>query len=152
MAIQISTHMAASLVTLETTVGGYVPRENLIPQMVTDNPKVTITGITQANPGEVTAAAHGMETGDFAWIEGVVGMVEVNGAWFSVTKTHADTFTLGVDTTGYTAYTSGGTCQLYRADVTCLRRVKDYAKALLTAGTWKRGFSRSMHWPSYKTV
>jgi hypothetical protein len=68
----------------------------------------TITGITQANPGNVTAVGHGYATGDVVKITGVVGMTQVNDLYFTITVTGVDNFTIGVDTTAYTAYSSGG--------------------------------------------
>ena len=72
-----------------------------------------ITDITAANPGVVTSVAHGYSDGDRVYIESVVGMTEVNDTEFVVTNKTADTFELGTtDTSGYTAYTSGGTAKL----------------------------------------
>lgn len=69
----------------------------------------TITGITQANPAVVTSNAHGYSNGDKVWISGVVGMTELNGREFTVANVAANTFELqSVDSTGYTAYSSGG--------------------------------------------
>jgi hypothetical protein len=74
----------------------------------------TITGITQANPGVVTSTAHGYSNGDTVVITGVVGMTQVNGKRFKVASVAANTFQLqdidgnNVNTTSYTAYTSGG--------------------------------------------
>ena len=74
----------------------------------------TITGITQANPGVVTSTAHGFSNGDTVVISGVVGMTQVNGKRFKVASVAANTFALqdidgnNVNTTSYTAYTSGG--------------------------------------------
>ena len=77
---------------------------------VTTQANATITAITQANPGAVTCSgAHGFSTGDLIYIYGVLGMTQVNGVLFSITSTGANTFTLGVDTTAYTAYSSAGT-------------------------------------------
>ncbi len=71
---------------------------------------VVITGITQANPAVVTANAHGYSNGDQVEIAGVVGMTQVNGRRFTVANVAANTFELsGVNSTGYTAYSSGGT-------------------------------------------
>jgi len=73
-----------------------------------------ITNITQANPGVVTAAAHGFVNGDIVIIETVVGMTEVNGGIFTVSAAAAGTFELtdidgvAVDTSGFGAYVSGG--------------------------------------------
>jgi hypothetical protein len=70
----------------------------------------TITGITQANPAVVTSNAHGFSNGDKVFVAGVVGMVQVNGRYFTVAGATANTFQLsGVDSSGYTAYSSGGT-------------------------------------------
>lgn len=77
---------------------------------------VTITGITQANPGVVTtSAAHGYSDGDEVFINDVVGMTELNGKSFIVANKAATTFELtdvdsnNVDTTSFTVYSSAGT-------------------------------------------
>ena len=81
--------------------------------IITESDK-TITGITQANPGVVTISSHGYSNGDHVIITGVVGMTEVNGKTFKVANKTTNTFELqdvdgnNVDTSGYTAYTSGG--------------------------------------------
>lgn len=80
---------------------------------VTTRSNMTITGITQANPGVVTySGADNIANGDLVYIYGVVGMTQVNGLLFTVANLNAgaNTFELsGVNTTGYTAYSSGGT-------------------------------------------
>lgn len=74
-----------------------------------------VTGITQANPGVVTSAAHGFANGDRVFVSGVVGMTQVNGNYYTVAGAAANTFQLAdlngnlVDTSAYTAYSSGGT-------------------------------------------
>ena len=69
-----------------------------------------VTGITQANPGVVTATAHPFVNGDTVKLTGVAGMVEVNGVTYTVANKAANTFELsGINTTGFTAYTSAGT-------------------------------------------
>jgi len=79
---------------------------------------VTITGITQADPGVVTAVAHGFSDGDQVKIRSVVGMTEVNNKVFTVDSPAADSFSLrdnldttDFDTSAYTAYVSGGTVE-----------------------------------------
>lgn len=73
----------------------------------------TLTAISQANPGQFTSTAHGLALGDVGTLAGIVGMTQLNGLKGVVSDKTANTFTLdgpGVrDTTGYTAYTSGGT-------------------------------------------
>ncbi len=81
----------------------------------------TITGITKANPAVVTSNAHGYSNGNIVWIEGVVGMTEVNGKWYKLAGVTTNTYNLqtldsvNVDSTGYTTYSSAGTSELYAA-------------------------------------
>jgi len=70
----------------------------------------TITAITNDDPGEVTATAHGLSDGDVGKIATVVGMTEVNDKLFVVDNSATNTFDLAnTDTTAYGDYTSGGT-------------------------------------------
>lgn len=74
----------------------------------------TISGITQANPGVVTCTPHGFLAGDLVVIQAVAGMTEVNDRLFTVASPTATTFALsGVDTSLYTAYSSGGNVSLF---------------------------------------
>ena len=71
-----------------------------------------ISGLTAADPGVVTATSHGYSNGDHVWINSVVGMTEVNGRRFTVANKTTNTFELsGIDTSGYTAYSSAGTAE-----------------------------------------
>ncbi|MFA5285003.1 MAG: ubiquitin-activating E1 FCCH domain-containing protein [Smithellaceae bacterium] len=67
-----------------------------------------ITAITQANPAKVTQAAHGYVNGDKIFINNVAGMTQVNNLFYTVTKVNDNEYTIGVDSSGYGAYTSGG--------------------------------------------
>src|SRR5271166_3679415 len=75
----------------------------------------TITGATQANPCVVTDVAHGYSTGDWVFISGVVGMTQLNGNYYQITRLTANTYSLqdlngnNIDSTAYTAYSSAGT-------------------------------------------
>ena len=69
----------------------------------------TITAATQANPVKLTMAAHGMTTGQYLQVTGIVGMTQLNDKIYKVTVVDANNVTLdGVDGTAFTAYTSGG--------------------------------------------
>ena len=75
-----------------------------------------ISAITAASPGVfTTSAAHGLAVGERILIQGVVGMVQVNGLVFTVaTVPSTTTFTVAyggvaLNTTGFTAWASGGT-------------------------------------------
>ena len=70
----------------------------------------TITNITQANPAQVTSPSHGLSTGNLVTISDVVGMTEINGMSSPIVVVDDDNFTLtDIDSTLFTAYTSGGT-------------------------------------------
>ncbi len=70
----------------------------------------TITAITQANPAVVTSNGHGFSNGDRVFIKSVAGMTELNNREFTVASTATNTFALsGINSTGFTAYSSGGT-------------------------------------------
>ncbi len=79
-----------------------------------------ITAITKANPGVFSVTSHGRAVGDHVYIDGVVGMTQVNYNHYIVnTVPTSGTFTLknaitGVvlDTTAFTTYTSGGFLEL----------------------------------------
>lgn len=95
---------AFSAFTLDTTTG--------IATLTPDSSKA-ITNITKANPGVVTATAHGFTTGDEIWIDSVGGMTQVNKTLttdtpYTIIVLTPDTFSIGVNTTSYSTYTSGG--------------------------------------------
>jgi len=71
---------------------------------------IAISGVTQANPGVVTANGHQWTNGDRITITGVVGMTQLNTNTYTVANKTTNTFELsGTNTTGFTAYASGGT-------------------------------------------
>lgn len=72
----------------------------------------SITGVTKANPAVVTySGTDNFSNGDKVIISGVAGMTQLNNREFEVANvnTGANTFELlGVNSTGYGTYTSGG--------------------------------------------
>ena len=74
----------------------------------------SITGITQANPAVVTSAGHGLSNGASVEITDGGGMVELEDNFYVVRNVTTDTFELedvqgnAVNSTGFTAYSSGG--------------------------------------------
>lgn len=77
---------------------------------------VTVSGLTQADPAVVTATSHGFSNGDHVYITGVVGMTEINNTTlpYVVANKTTNTFELqdtdgnNIDSSAYTAYSSGG--------------------------------------------
>jgi hypothetical protein len=104
-----------------------------------DDPK-TITGITNANPGVVTAVAHGFSNGDFVRIQNVIGMTEVNDVVYKVANKAADTFELNtsadadVDTTTYGTYLSGGEARKMVTSVSGLDHLEGESVTALADG------------------
>lgn len=92
-----------------------------------DATAINVSGITQADPGVVTtSSAHGFSDGDYVIFSSVGGMTEVNfndvtTTVYIVANSTSTTFELtdidgaDVDTSGFTAYTSGGTVRTLRA-------------------------------------
>jgi hypothetical protein len=81
------------------------------------NAAVTITGISQANPAVLTYSGTDPTNGQEAWVTGVGGMTQANNRWYVVTNVNTSTKTFqlytldgnAVDSSAYTAYTTGGT-------------------------------------------
>lgn len=68
-----------------------------------------VTGITNANPGVVTTNLnHLFTTGQIVNISGIVGMTELNNTPLTIVVLSEKTFSVGVNTSGYTPYISGG--------------------------------------------
>ena len=68
-----------------------------------------ITAITQAASAVVTVgASHTFVVGEAVGFSGVAGMVEINGLTALITAIGATTITVNIDSTAFTAYTSGG--------------------------------------------
>lgn len=82
----------------------------------------TVTGITKADPAVITfSAGHGFSNDELIRISSVAGMTEVNDEVYMLKNNAGNTFELNVeagtsdiDSSGFTAYTSGGTAiQVY---------------------------------------
>ena len=82
--------------------------------LVKNSSNIHITDITQATPGVVTAPGHVLSDGDMIGMHGISGMTEANDVTYKVANTTTDTFELNtagdadVNTSGFTAYTNGG--------------------------------------------
>lgn len=92
---------------------------------------VTITGITQANPCVVTAAAHGFTDGEQIRFHDIGGMTELNERVYTVNSPTTDSFslrdetdTVNITSVGFTAYTSGGTVEAVENRFTTLSHLE----------------------------
>ncbi len=79
-------------------------------------PGGTAEAITKANPGVVTVRNHGLATGDVCTWTAASGMVQLNTVTTTVTYVTVDTFSIGVDTTAYTASDGTESYSVYHPD------------------------------------
>jgi hypothetical protein len=113
----------------------------------------TMTAATNANPLVITKVAHGLVTGDWVTITGVVGMTQLNGNTYYVTRIDADTFKIGlttsgfVDSTAYGVWSSGGTVtKLYNSLIANATVETDFPIGLTSAtADWAEG-----SWSDYR--
>ena len=83
-----------------------------------DNQQYTMSAVSLADPAVVTLSGdHTLQDGAYIQITGVVGMTELNSNFYyvnAISNTEVELYTdagltTGVDSVGFTAYTSGGT-------------------------------------------
>lgn len=71
---------------------------------------VTVSAVTQANPGVATATAHGQVDGTIGYMSSVEGMVQLEGQAVRVDAPNTNDFQMqGLNTTSYSAFS--GTAQ-----------------------------------------
>jgi hypothetical protein len=70
-----------------------------------------ITGITQANPCVITTN-NNFTVGETVTISSVQGMTQLNGNSYIISAASATSITINVDSTGFSAYTTGGIVNL----------------------------------------
>jgi hypothetical protein len=88
------------------TSGGVSPFDQSVPSVF---PAVAVTSVSLAAQALVTTAApHGLISGDIVELYGVTVMTQLNGLYFSVTVTGANTFTINVDTTNIVSFPLAG--------------------------------------------
>jgi hypothetical protein len=75
-----------------------------------------ISAISKENPAKVTIANHGMSNTDKIYIANAAGMTQVNGGIYAVTVVDAGNITIGVDSSGYGAYSGSGVAAKEPAD------------------------------------
>ena len=79
------------------------------------NIPTAITGATQTNPCVLTIASSTPTLGQWIYVAGVGGMTQLNGRYFKVINVAGTAVSIGdlnganINSTGYTAYTTGGT-------------------------------------------
>lgn len=107
-----------------------------------------LSAITKANPGVFTTdAAHGLSVGHLISLHNIVGMTELNNQLRRVvTVPTTTTFTIGVNTTDYTTYSSGG--DVIHKGVTLNTSGKNVQRIL--SASWN--YEASMREADYKEI
>ncbi len=101
--------------TIRLAIGGIESTTNFSAATTTgivtiDDITRTVTLATTTNPIQITTSAnHGLVAGDTAYLSTFTGdWSALNGARYAVTIIDSDTFTVAVDGTGFTSYSSNG--------------------------------------------
>ena len=115
--IEMFTHIkiidATSFTTGEVLSGATSGAIGTVQSISTTN-TASISGVTQADPGVVSATSHGFKDGDAVTITSVAGMTELNNNTYYVKYINSGSFSLvdssgaDVDTSGFSSYSSGG--------------------------------------------
>ncbi|MCC7546198.1 MAG: DUF2460 domain-containing protein [Burkholderiales bacterium] len=101
----VSVGAGAGQISLDTTTGQVV----FVPDV-----SRAISAISKASNCQITTAvAHPFSNGQAVYLAGIGGMVQLNARIVTVTVVDATKFTIGIDTSGYGTYTSGGTAARY---------------------------------------
>jgi len=101
---------------------------------------LTVSGITKANPGVVTATSHGFSDGDKVLLSDILGMTELNGISVLVANKGTHTFEIqtvaavNIDTSAYTTYVSGGEARKYVTAISGLTHLEGESVAILGDG------------------
>lgn len=80
----------------------------------------------------VVATTHGLNTGDYVTFASIVGTTELNTNTYRVTRVDANNFTLAVDGSGFTEYTSGGTATLVAESALNISQCSNYGVTFIS--------------------
>lgn len=72
------------------------------------NQTYSITAITKAASAVLTLGTHPLVAGQSVHVSGVAGMTQINGLRALITAVTATTITVGINSTAFSTYTSGG--------------------------------------------
>lgn len=97
----------ANYVELFDESDGLNPEDAFVDSYLTRTGK-TVTAITQAADGQLTITGHGFSGGESVIVHNVKGMTEINGLLGTVAVVDPNNITLGINTSSFTKYRSGG--------------------------------------------
>ena len=82
------------------TTGGFTIVNSASPQVFAST---AVSGVTQAPAAVVTSTGHGLQTGDIAHLANITNMQQISGYDFVVTRIDANSFSIPVNTSAFTA-------------------------------------------------
>jgi hypothetical protein len=129
-AYQTTVSSSAPVISYLTT-NGFTPYQTADSALWTPT-RLTITGISKAAQAVVTAT-HAFTSADYGvtvvTFSAVVGMIQINGLRGTVvSSTSTTSFTVNIDTTGFTTYSSGGEANI----ITGIPATTLYGNTILT--------------------
>ncbi|HEX5553453.1 MAG TPA: ubiquitin-activating E1 FCCH domain-containing protein [Chitinophagaceae bacterium] len=109
------------------------PEATLVSQGLDAHVDFAISGATQANPCVLTVVGNTFTIGQHVTISDVIGMTELNGNTYAITNVAGNNVTINVDSTGFTAYSSGGTAFVYGQIYRTITGISNAASAVVTS-------------------
>ena len=108
----LRTTLAHSLTTGETVTGGTSGATGIV-EASSATVSAAISNMVGASDTltVTTSSSHNLSTGQRVTFDSVGGMTEVNGNTYEITVTSSTEFTIAIDASAFTSYTSGGTAQ-----------------------------------------
>jgi len=101
---------------------------------------LTISAITKANPGVITATSHGFSNGDKILLSDILGMSQLNGESVLAANVTTHTFEItnlagtNLDTSSYSTYVSGGEARKFVSIISGLDHLEGEAVDILGDG------------------
>jgi len=87
----------------------------------------TIISVTKVSQAVVGSTSHGLTVGTVVVFAGIVGMTELNGLCGVITAQATNDFTVNIDSTLFTTWTSGGTATVQT--MTLVENVLDFNRS-----------------------
>lgn len=109
------------------------PNATVSPEGLDAHVDFAITGATQANPCVLTVTGNTFVANQFVTISDVEGMTELNGNTYEITNVTGAAVTINVDSTGFSAYTSGGIAAVYGQIYRTITGISNASSAVVTS-------------------
>jgi hypothetical protein len=106
--LQMNTKLAVQANVLDDLTNRFIGNQNIEQSNSKTGYVQNVTTGIGANPCVITSTQHGLLNNDEVSFQQIGGTTNLNGINYVVTFIDVNNFSIGVDATGYTAYTQGG--------------------------------------------